>query len=281
MSVFKRKAKPKGGDMTFLEHFSELRNTLVRVVIFFAFAFVGAFLLKSFLYDVAILGPKDPQFITNRLLCDFGQIMNTDKLCINKIQFDVSNLELAGQFRSHLLITFVAALIMTMPFLLFELWMFIKPALKESERQSAGGFLISSNFLFITGVSFGYFIIAPLAINFLYNYTISDQVENFIRLQSYISSVTGVCLASGLIFELPVLVYFLSKISIITPKFLKKYRKHMIVVFFILSAVITPPDVFSQILVALPLLLLYEISIGISKRVYKKKEQKEIENRIG
>ena len=266
------KKSVKDGEMTFWDHLDDLRVTLTRVFIAMGLFAIAAFLLKDFIYSTIILGPREPDFFSNRMLCELSHLLNSELLCINQGTFEIINIELAGQFRSHLIISVVAGLIMSFPYLLWEIWRFIKPGLYKKETRGLKGFVFYTSFLFFTGVSFGYFIIAPLAINFLINYTISPDVINQIRLGSYISNVTMICLSTGIVFELPLLIYFLTRMGIVTPRVLKKYRKHAIVMFFLLSAIITPPDVFSQVLVALPLFVLYEISINISKRTFKKME---------
>jgi sec-independent protein translocase protein TatC len=167
----------------------------------------------------------------------------------------------------------VAGLILAFPVILWEFWQFFKPALKTNEARYAKGAVFAASGLFFIGVLFGYFMLAPLSIHFLSSYEIDPQVVNQINVRSYIGTLTSICLATGLIFELPIVTFFLTKISIITPTFMRKYRKHAIVIIFIIAAIITPPDVFSQTLVAIPLLLLYEISIFISASVMKQKEK--------
>lgn len=266
--------KKKKGDiveMTFWDHLDVLRFALMRsFAVVFILAIV-AFYFTDFVYSDVILGPKNPDFISNILFCKFGHLVNIDSLCINQIDFKLNNLEMAGQFRNNLLISLIAGLVVAMPYILTEIWLFIKPALTPKERKGVSGFVFVTTMLFMIGVSFGYFIIAPLAVNFLATWTISADIQNTFRLGSYISMVVMLALSTGLVFQLPVLIYFLARMGIVTPQLLKTYRKHAIVAVFILSAMITPPDVFSQILVAFPLILLYEISIRIAKRVERKK----------
>jgi sec-independent protein translocase protein TatC len=183
---------------------------------------------------------------------------------------------MAGQFNMHIFISIVTGLILTVPYFLWELWRFIKPALSENERKHSGGFVIITSFLFLIGVVFSYFLIVPLTINFLGTYYVSENVENYFTLSSYINTITSLTFATGIVFELPVMVYFLTRIGILTPKFLKKYRRHAIVIILIIAAIITPPDVFSQTMVAIPLYLLFEISIYICKIVYRKKHAADI-----
>jgi sec-independent protein translocase protein TatC len=167
----------------------------------------------------------------------------------------------------------VAGLILAFPVVIREFWMFFKPALHSNEARHARGAVLASSLLFFVGVLFGYFMLAPLSIHFLSSYQISSAVVNQINVRSFIGTLTSICLATGIVFELPIVAFFLTKIGIITPAFMRKYRKHAIVVIFILSAIITPPDVFSQTLVAIPLLILYEVSIFISAGVMKQKEK--------
>lgn len=263
------KSKEKG-EMTFLEHLEELRWNLIRAFgVIFMFAIV-AFIFHNIIFDQIILAPKNPGFWTNTKLCKLGDLVGSNKLCINSEPFQIINIRMAGQFQTHIMVSLFAGLIIAFPYVMYEFWKFIKPALYVNEKKYTRRAVFSTSLLFLLGVLFGYFLIVPLSVHFLGSYYVSDQVLNQINLRSYIQTVTSVCLASGIVFELPVLVYFLSKIGLITPVFLKKYRKHALVVLLILSAIITPPDIFSQILVCLPLIILYEFGIIISKRVTKK-----------
>jgi len=177
-----------------------------------------------------------------------------------------------GQFTTHIWVSFIAGLIIGMPYVLWEFWKFIKPALYDSEKKVARGVVFYSSILFFIGVLFGYYIIAPLSINFLGSYQVSETINNTINLSSYISTVSLIVLACGFIFELPIIVYFLTKVGLLTPKIMRTYRRHALVATLILSAVITPPDISSQILVAIPIVILYEFSIRISALVIKKQD---------
>jgi sec-independent protein translocase protein TatC len=265
-------SEEENNEMTFLEHLEELRWHLLRSLVSIILIGILAFIFKEIVFDVIILGPSESDFFTNYWLCHFGthSFLNTTKLCINSVPIKLQNIQMAGQFTAHIKISLITGIILAFPYIFFEFWNFVKPALYKQERKNARGTIIIISFLFFVGVLFGYYIICPLSINFLYNYQVSDIAINDIRLMSYISIIASICLASGILFELPVIVMFLSKIGLITPVFLKKYRKHALVIILILSAIITPPDIFSQILVSLPLLLLYEISIKISARIIKK-----------
>ena len=262
-------------EMTFLEHLEELRWHIIRSFIAIMVVAIAAFVAKHFVFDNIILAPRTPEFWTNRMLCKLGHFMHTPKLCINSKPLELMSIYMAGQFMAHIKISLIAGLIVAFPYIFFEFWRFIRPALYQNEKQHARGAIFFISFLFITGVLFGYFIISPMSVHFLGSYRVSDVVNNDINLMSYISTVASVTLASGVMFELPALVYFLSKIGLITPEFLKKYRRHALVVILTVAAIITPPDIFSQILVSFPLIFLYEISITISKRVRRNTEAKQ------
>jgi len=266
----KKKKRGDGeGEMTFLQHLEELRWHLIRAFIAVVAGAIVAFVFKDIIFDHIILAPNNPDFITNRLLCQLAEIVNAPALCINQNPIELISIKMAGQFTTHINISLVAGLIIAFPYVFWEFWSFFKPALYEKEARYARGAVFSASLLFLLGILFGFFVITPLSINFLGSYRVSELVHNQINIASYIGSVTSVALAAGVTFELPIVAYFLTRIGVITPEFMRKYRKHSIVVILILAAIITPPDVFSQILVSLPLLLLYEVSIFIAARVVK------------
>lgn len=261
------------GEMSFLEHLEVLRWHLVRAVSsIFIFAIV-AFASKSFIFDTLLLGPKHAGFWTYRMLCKLADKFGlSDLLCITDIPFELINISMAGQFTTHIVVSIIAGFIVSFPYVVFELWRFIKPGLYEGERKYASGMVFYTSFLFILGVLFGYYIIAPLSVNFLGSYQVSELIVNQIDLNSYFSTIATLVLASGMVFELPVLIYFLTKIGVVTPDSLRQYRKHAVVGILILAAVITPPDVSSQVLVFFPLMFLYEVSIWVSALVVKNDE---------
>jgi sec-independent protein translocase protein TatC len=273
-----KNGKSKEGEMSFLEHLEELRWHIIRSLLAIVIMMIVAFIFKNLLFDKIVLAPKNPDFISNRLFCEFGHFLarhlnfkNPDILCINTKPPNLISIKMAGQITTHITVALVAGLIVAFPFVIREFWSFFKPALHSNEAKHARGAVLASSLLFFTGVLFGYFLLAPLSIHFLSNYTISADVVNQINVRSFIGTLTSICLATGLVFELPIVAFFLTKIGIITPDFMRKYRKHSIVVIFIVAAIITPPDIFSQTLVAIPLLILYEVSILISARVMKQK----------
>ncbi len=257
-------------EMSFFDHLEEFRIHLFRSVVAVVIASIVMFFFKDFIFNNVILAPKEPWFITNRLLCRLADILGNDILCINQNPVDIINIKITGQFVIHLTISFTAGFLVAFPYVVYQMWQFIKPGLYRNEKRLSQKVIFSVSILFLLGVMLGYFIIVPLSINFLSNYIVSDVVENKISLNSYISTISSICLAGGVVFELPVLAYFLTRLGLLTPHAMKRYRKHAVVVILALSAILTPPDLMSQLLIAFPLYLLYELSIKISERVLRK-----------
>lgn len=271
--------KQEGEEMSFLQHLEMLRWHLVRGISAIFVVAIAAFLNKEILFDDIIFGPKSSDFISFQILCDFSGwlhelipaiVKSADALCIGSDIPKLQNISMAGQFTTHIMVSLIAGVVIAFPYFFWELWRFVKPGLHQAELKYTKGIVFWTWFLFMAGILFGYYIITPLSINFLSTYSISNEVQSIPTLSTYISTVTTVVLAAGILFELPILVYFLTKIGFITPDFLKKYRKHFFVLALIIAAIITPPDVFSQVLVCLPLVFLYEVSILISASILKK-----------
>ena len=265
-------------EMSFLDHLEELRWHLIRSTLAIVIVATAAFIAKDFIFDTLLFGPKKTDFFTYRLFCELSQTLGQgNSLCIEEMPFRIQSRTMSGQFSAHLWTSITTGFIIAFPYILYEFWKFISPGLNLNERKNARGFILVASLLFFMGVFFGYYIVTPLSINFLGNYSVSSEVFNDFDLSSYISLLRASVLSSGLIFELPILIYFLTKIGLVTPKFLRKNRKFAIVIVLILSAVITPPDIASQVIVTIPILILYEVSIFISKVVYKR-QQKELQN---
>ncbi|NQX77338.1 MAG: twin-arginine translocase subunit TatC [Gilvibacter sp.] len=261
--------------MSFLGHLEELRWHLIRCTLAIVAMGMVAFLAKSFVFDTLLLGPKNADFPTYQLLCKVATFLGfQDSFCFDELPFKIQSMKVAGQFSAHIWTSITAGFIVAFPYVLYEFWRFISPGLKENERRTSRGFILIASFLFFLGVLFGYYVVTPLSINFLGSYKVSEEVFNQFTLESYIGLVRSATVACGLIFELPIIIYFLTKIGLVTPQFLRKYRKYSLVLVLILSAIITPPDIASQIVVAVPILVLYEISIYISKAVVKKQAKK-------
>jgi sec-independent protein translocase protein TatC len=274
MALFRRNESNPQAEMSFLEHLEALRWHLVRAVAVVMLLALTWFFLKELLFDGILLAPKNPQFLTYRVLCRLSDRLQLgEDLCIREIPFKLIATDISSQFTTHMWVAFVAGLVTGFPYVVWELWRFIKPALHEKERRYANGIVFYTSFLFITGVLFGYYVITPMTVNFLGNYQVSTEVQNMISLDSFISTVTTMTLITGLVFELPIAVYFLSKVGILNPKFMRDYRRHAIVVILVLAAVITPTsDATTLIMVAIPLYILYEVSIFVSAYVVRGKQ---------
>ncbi len=275
------KAQQDPNEMSFLDHLEELRWHLIRSTL--AVVIIGciAFVMRGFIFDTILFGPKNLDFPTYKFFCNVATFFGiTSEFCGDELPFTIQSRLMAGQFSAHIWTSIWAGVIVGFPYILWELWRFISPGLYEKERRHSRGFILTASFLFFLGVLFGYYVVAPLSINFLGTYQVSKQVTNEIDLASYVGTVRAAVIACGIMFELPIVIYFLTKVGLVTPEILKKYRKIALVVVLLLSAIITPPDVASQIVVAIPVLVLYQVSIYISKMVLKreKKKQKAINN---
>lgn len=270
-------AKKNIDDMSFLDHLEDLRWHLIRATLGIVIAATSAFICKSFIFDVIIFGPTRMDFLTYNGLCQVSKFfgMTDTTFCADKFPFVIQNRTVAGQFSAHIWTSIYAGFIISFPYVLYQLWSFISPGLKDNERKSSRGFLVVASLLFFTGVLFGYYIVTPLSLNFLANYQISEQISNEFDVSSVIAIVRSSALASGFVFELPIIIYFLTKIGLVTPQFLRKYRKYALVIVLILSAIITPPDIASQVIVAIPILILYQVSIYISAVVVKNQNRKQ------
>ena len=254
--------------MTFLEHLEELRWTLVRSAIAIVVAMLAAFMAKDFVFDQIILAPKHGGFITYRLFCALGRALGMgEALCIGDLNFTLQNISMSGQFFTHLMVSFVAGFILAFPYVLWEFWRFIGPGLHPTEQRSLRGVVVFATILFLLGVAFGYYLLAPLSIQFFGSYQVSGAVANAVALDSYVAMITSVTLWTGILFEMPLVILFLTKAGLVGPAFLRTYRKHAFVAILIAAAILTPPDVVSQLIVSGPLMLLYEFSILLSARV--------------
>ena len=266
--------------MSFLDHVEILRWHLIRSVVAIVLFAAVAFVMKDFLFGSVIFAHLDPDFATYKFLCkasawlhiQFPDYIAEDGMCIGQNLPMPQSLKPAGQFMSHLIASLVAGLVLAFPYVFWEIWRFISPALRGNERKGSRFAVFWVALLFLSGVSFAFFIIAPLSVNFFLTYDLGVAIEAKPDLNAYVSLVVTVLLACGLVFQLPVVVYFLTKLGVVTPTGLKKFRKHALVAALILSAIITPPDVFSQVLVSFPLLFLYEVSIFISRGVVKRQD---------
>ena len=267
------------GNMSFLSHLEVLRWHLVRSSIAVCISSTVIFCFKSFIFDDVILAQKRSDFWTYEFMCKLSHWLGQgNDMCMGDINFDLINYDMSGQFSMHFSVAMIGGLIVAFPYILYEIWRFISPALAEKERKYAQRIIFSGSVLFALGILFGYYFISPFSVQFLGTYQVSELVKNQISLDSFISTVTTVTLASGLVFQLPLIIYFLSKVGLVSPEFLRKYRKHAIIVILIVAAIITPPDVVSQTLMTIPLVILYEVSIFVSASVSKAKKKTTVES---
>jgi len=268
--VLKKKKANAEKEMSFWEHLEELRWMILRSIMVVLAIAVVAFFNRKFVFDTIILAPSTSDFFTNRMLCRLGEWLSMPSICMGDLTLQIININMSGQFLTHMYISFIVGVVIGFPFVLNEIWRFVRPALKYREAKYSSNAVVVSSALFYTGVLFSYFLIVPLTVNFFGNYHVSDTIQNQISLNSYISMVVSVTFSLGVVFELPIVIFFLTKIGLITPAFMKRNRKYTLVILLIISAIITPPDVFSQIIVCIPLMGLYELSIYVSERIYRK-----------
>jgi sec-independent protein translocase protein TatC len=252
--------------MSFLQHLEELRWRLVRSAIAILIFAIVIWMYQEWIMESLFLSMGDPDFISFKLICHYFGI------CVDEIPVDFQSTEVTGQFSYALMMSIMGGVVMAFPYIFYQLWKFVKPALKAKEETVAKGVVIYVSLLFFLGIAFGYFVIAPLTVQFFGGYQMSELIENKFTVSSYMSTVLSTIFYSGLLFLLPVASYLFTKLGILTPAFLRKYRKHAIVGILILSAVITPPDLISQVIVSIPIVLLYEIGIMVSARVEKRRE---------
>ena len=258
--------------MSFLDHLEELRWRLVRIAIFVILVSIVLWIFQEWIMDHLFLSMKSPEFISFKLICDYLGV------CVEEVPVKMQSMKVSGQFSYALMTSILGAIVISFPFIFYQIWAFVKPGLRKNEESIAKGIVLYVSLLFFTGISFGYFIVAPLCIQFFGSYQISDKIQNIFTINSYMSTILSTVFYSGLLFLLPVVSYLFTKLGILNADFLRKYRKHAIIVILILSAVITPPDLISQIIVGIPIALLYEAGILVSSKVEKKMKNQEIKS---
>lgn len=289
-----KKQDTEQSEMTFFEHIDALRPHLVRGVMAIGVIALAAFFCKSFIIDTVLFGPQKPDFPTNRMLtwvgeqwagiagwinATLGTAFDSDPAAfrIANGKFEIINTSLSGQFNLHMKISLLTGLALAMPYTLWEFWRFVRPALTPKEIQGTRMFVFYVSLCFFGGLLFGYYIMAPLSINFFANYQASEFITNMFDISDYLSTVIVVSIACAFMFELPLLIYFLTRMGLLSAPFLRKYRKHAFVLLLVVAAIITPPDIFSLVLVILPLYGLYELSIKLAERTERGKTDEEEE----
>ncbi len=273
---FNKRGHAKQAQMAFIDHIEELRWHIIRAILAILIASAYCFFNIEWIFTNIILGPTQNDFISYQYLNKLGELLHIDVLKLKDMSIQFQNTELSGQFMMSFSVSFMMGLILSFPFVFWELWKFIRPALKANELKYARGIVFWSSLLFFIGVLFAYYVIAPFTINFFANYQLSPQFKNIITITNYYDTMSDLIMGMGLVFELPVIVYFLSRIGILTPKLMRDKRRYAILIIFFLAVIISPPDWFSCWLIALPLMLLFEISIGISDRANKARMKKQL-----
>lgn len=253
----------KNDNMPFLAHLEELRWRLVKSTIAIAVFAIAIFYFTKWITDNIFLALSKPDFPIFRFFCWAFDI------CTEKIAIDFQSIQMSGQFSTNLMMALIGGLILAFPFVFYQIWGFVKPGLRQNEVKSVRGIVLFVSVLFFIGVLFGYYVVAPLSVQFLGNWQMTETIENNIAINSYLKTIISTVFFTGLFFLLPVIIMIFSRLGIVTPQFLKKYRKHAFVGVLIVSAIITPPDLFTQVVVSIPILLLYEFGILISKRIDK------------
>ena len=261
-------------EMSFLDHLEVLRWLLIRSTIAMLVMAAVVFVFSDIIFDDILFAPTKVSFITYTSFCDLSHFLGfADSICVTELPFVIQNTAMEGQVNVLVWTCITAGFILSFPYILFEFWKFVSPALYENERKHVVWFILISSLLFFLGVLFGYYIVVPMSVHFFATFRVSDVVLNQFTLDSYISMVKTSVLASGLFFELPIIIYFLTKIGLVTPTFLRKSRKIAIIIVLIVAAIVTPPDVVSQIIVTIPMLIIFELSVLISAFVVKKEEK--------
>lgn len=264
-------------EMTFLDHLEELRWHVMRSALAIVVLTVLAFIYVPWIFENIVFAPAKLDFPTFKYMCQLGKFFNAEEsLCVTELPFKVQSRNMTGQFMMSITASFVIGLVAAFPYVVWELWSFVRPGLQTTERKFSRGAVTVISFLFLLGVFFGYYLLSPMTIWFLATYKISDVISNEFDITSYVSTISGLVLGCGLLFQFPMVVYFLSKIGLVTPDLMRKYRKHSIVGILFIGAIITPSaDPFTLTLISLPLYLLFEISILTSAVVVRRKRRAE------
>jgi sec-independent protein translocase protein TatC len=274
ISAIKDKGKTIEAEMSFFDHLEALRWHLIRASIAIVIITGFVFAYYDWIFDNVIMGPSKENFWTYRTMCDVGNSIGRN-FCFSKFKINLINTEMAGQFTLQINSSLMIGITLGVPYLLWEIWRFVKPALHVKERKAATGFVFYATALFFIGVLFGYYVITPMSLHFLATYTVSDSIQNLFDIDSYISSVATLTIASGVVFELPILIYILASLGVLTPKIMRSTRRYAIVIILIIAAVVTPtPDMLTMTVVSIPLFVLYEVSIVVAAVVEKRKLKK-------
>jgi sec-independent protein translocase protein TatC len=276
--LFKKRDAGLKEEMSFIDHLDALRGHLIRALIAIVIGAIVVAVYNEYIVKKIVLGPTKKDFYTYTALCNAGHSFGLgDKLCMQEIKVSFQNTDPSGQFNMYFTIIIIGGLIVAFPYVFYEFWKFVKPALTKKELNKTRGVIFWVSLLFFLGVLFGYFVIAPYTINFFATFTLDESIQNIWTISNYIDTITPLILGTGLAFQMPLVMYFLAKVGVISASLLRKVRRYAVVIILIVAGIITPPDVVSQIIVTIPLLLLYEISIWLAARVEKENKKKEEE----
>lgn len=276
MALLKLNRDGDKAEMSFVDHLDVLRGHLFRCVLAVLAGGVIVGVYNDFFVRRVLMGPTHSDFATYTWMCKMGQKMGLgDKLCPEAINIKMQSTSVSGQFSMFFTVIVIGGLIISFPYVFYEFWKFIRPALTKKELSTTRGVVFWVSLLFFSGVAFGYFVIAPYTVNFFANFQLDETIVNQWTITSYVDTLVPLILGTGLAFQLPLVMYFLAKIGLVNPTFLRGARKYAIVIIIVVAGVITPPDVISQLIVSFPLLILYEVSIWLSSRVVKQKAEEE------
>ena len=267
-------------EMSFLDHLEELRWHIVRSVAAIMIFMILAFIFAPWIFDNIVFAPAKASFPTFKAMCRLADYLDKPALCVTEIPFKIQSRYVTGQFSMQFAAAFVIGLIIAFPYVFWEIWRFIRPGLYNNEMKSSRGAVFAVTFLFLLGIGFGYYVLCPMSMWFFATYSISDVIVNEFDITSYVQTIVALVFGSGVLFQLPVVIFFLTRIGLVTPKFLRTYRKHAIIIILVLAAIITPPDPLSQTIIAVPLYLLYEISILISGMEVRRKQRVEAQEHL-
>ncbi len=269
--------KDAEAQMGFFDHVETLRWHVIRSLIAILTGSTVIFIFYAWFFENVVFAPGKPSFVTYTFFCKLGDLLHTDQLCFEFKELTLLNTELSGQLMTQFTTAFTGGIVLAFPYICYEIWSFIQPALQERELNKTKPIIFYTSVLFLIGLLFGYYIMTPFWLAFSQSFTISPSITNMFSLDNYISGVSTLIFSCGLIFELPVVIYFLSKLGIMTPRHMREYRRHSYVGIVILGAIITPQtDIFSLTMICVPLIVLYEASIAVSARVERNKKQLEI-----
>ena len=279
MALFKRKKDEAGEEMSFIDHLEALRWHILRSVIAVLVGAIIIFIYAAEVVDKVIMGPTHPGFITYSILCKIGHKLNmVESLCLSNFKIEFQSNQMTEQFMMTFTIAFVGGFVVAFPYVFWELWRFVKPALSKKEVKRTSGIIFWVSALFFLGVAFGYYVLTPFMVNFYSTYSLSPSIKFIPTVSDYMENLIYTTVGIGVLFQMPLIILFLSKIGIISPKFLRTYRRHALVVILIAAAIITPStDPFSLTIVTIPLYGLYEASIFISAKVFKEREKRDAE----